>query len=48
MATRLSLYVNHSPLGTVPDSFYSNQGQIGVAADNDTSPTEVICENAKV
>jgi eukaryotic-like serine/threonine-protein kinase len=44
----LMLFVNHSSLGTVPDTLYSKQGQIGVAADNDTSPTEVIFSNAKV
>lgn len=44
----LTLYVNHSPLGTVQDTLYINQGQIGVAADNDTSPTEVLFKNARV
>jgi serine/threonine protein kinase len=44
----LTLYVNHSSLGTIPDTFYSKQGQIGVAADNDSSPTEVVFSDARV
>ena len=43
----IDLYVNHQFLTRVNDSTY-NQGQIGVAADNDNSPTEVIFSNAKV
>lgn len=43
----IALYVNHQLITSVNDSTY-NQGQIGVAADNDNSPTEVIFSNAKV
>lgn len=43
----LSLYVNHQFVTSVHDSTYS-QGQIGVAADNDNSPTEVVFSNVKV
>ena len=40
-------YVNYQPIVDVYDSTYS-QGRIGVVADNDNSPTEVVFSNAKV
>ncbi|HVB22084.1 MAG TPA: serine/threonine-protein kinase [Ktedonobacteraceae bacterium] len=43
----IDLYVNHQLITRVIGNTYS-QGQIGVAADNDNSPTEVIFSNAKV
>jgi serine/threonine protein kinase len=43
----ISLYVNHQFITSVLDNTYS-QGQIGVAADNDNSPTTVVFRNAKV
>jgi hypothetical protein len=43
----ISLYVNHQFINSIQDSMYT-QGQIGVAADNNTQPTEVVFQNAKV
>ncbi len=43
----ITLYVNHQTIYTVHDSTYG-QGEIGVAVDNDTSPTEAAFGNAKV
>lgn len=43
----ITLYVNHQFINSVQDNTYS-QGQIGVAADNNNSPTEVAFRNAKV
>jgi hypothetical protein len=42
-----TLYINHQLINSVQDSTYS-QGQIGLVADNDNSPTEVAFSNAKV
>ncbi|HEX6481855.1 MAG TPA: serine/threonine-protein kinase [Ktedonobacteraceae bacterium] len=42
-----ALYINHQLINSVQDSTYS-QGQIGLVADNDNSPTEVAFSNAKV
>jgi hypothetical protein len=47
MNDSITLYVNHQAIYTVHDSTYS-QGEIGVAVDNDTSPTEAVFSNAKV
>ena len=43
----ITTYVNYQPIASVYDNTYG-QGQIGVAADNDDSPTEVVFRNAKV
>lgn len=43
----IALYVNHQFINSIQDSTYS-QGQIGVAADNDNSPTEVAFSNVRV
>jgi len=43
----IDLYLNQQFLTSVTDSTY-NQGQIGVTADDSTSPTEVIFTHAKV
>lgn len=43
----LTLYVNHHALYTEHDSTYS-QGEIGVAVDSDTNPTEALFRQAKV
>ncbi len=43
----IALYVNHQFITSAIDNTYS-QGQIGVAADNDNSPTTVVIRIAKV
>ena len=43
----ITLYVNHQFITSVQDNTYS-QGQIGVAAANNNSPTEVAFRNARV
>jgi hypothetical protein len=43
----IALYVNHQFITSANDNTYS-QGQIGVAADNDNSPTTVVFRSAKV
>jgi len=43
----INLYVNHQLINSIQDSMYA-QGQIGVAAENETHPTEVVFKNAKV
>ena len=43
----ISLYANNQLINSVQDSTYS-QGQIGLEADNNNSPTEVVFSNAKV
>jgi len=43
----ITLYVNGQNIGSVSDSTYS-QGEIGVAADDVSNPTEVVFSNAKV
>ena len=43
----ITLYVNHQFINSVQDNTYT-QGQIGVAADNNNSPTEVAFQSAKV
>lgn len=43
----INLYVNHKAINAIQDSTY-NQGQIGLAADNNNNPTEVVFTNAKV
>ena len=43
----IDLYVNHQKIDSVSDSSYS-QGQIGVAASDVNSPTEVVFRDAKV
>ena len=43
----IALYVNHQFITSAIDNTYS-QGQIGVAADNDNSPTTVVFRSAKV
>src|SRR5438309_889978 len=45
--TSISLYVNDQLINSIQDSNYS-QGQIGVEADSNNSPTEVVFTNAKV
>ncbi len=45
--SHIAAYVNDQPLISITDTTYS-QGQIGVAADNDNSPTEIVFSNAKV
>jgi len=45
--TSISLYVNDQLINSIQDSTYS-QGQIGVEADSNNSPTEVVFTNAKV
>jgi hypothetical protein len=47
MSNTFTLYINHQLINSVQDSTYS-QGQIGLVADNDNSPTEVAFSNAKV
>lgn len=47
MNDSITLYVNRQAISTVHDSSYS-QGEIGVAVDNDTSPTEAVFSQAKV
>jgi hypothetical protein len=46
-AGKLDLYVNLQQLASVSDNSLDN-GQIGVAADNEGHPTEVVYSNAKV
>lgn len=43
----IALYINHQFINSIQDGTYS-QGQIGVAADNDTSSTQVLFSNARV
>lgn len=43
----IDLYVNNQKIDSISDSTYS-QGQIGVAASDVNSPTEVVFSNAKV
>lgn len=45
--TAISMYINHQFVTTIRDNTYSH-GQIGVAADSNSSSTEVIFSNAKV
>jgi serine/threonine protein kinase len=45
--SHIAAYINDQPVVSIIDSTCS-QGQIGVAADNDNSPTEIVFSNAKV
>lgn len=45
--TAMSMYINQQFVTTIQDSTYSH-GQIGVAVDSNTDPTEVMFSNAKV
>jgi hypothetical protein len=43
----ITMYVNHQQVASVQDSTYS-QGQVGVAAEDVSGPTEVAFSNARV
>lgn len=47
IGNNIDLYVNHQKIASVSDSTYS-QGQIGVAADCSSNPTEVVFSNVRV
>jgi len=46
-ANHIDAYINDRLVNSMDDSIYT-QGQIGVAADSDNSPTEVEFSNARV
>jgi eukaryotic-like serine/threonine-protein kinase len=43
----IALYVNRHRIASIQDSSYT-QGNLGLAADEDNKPTEVVYSNAKV